>query len=63
MIKSQSKNDGPIKGHRSKLPLYDDFCIDEEVLNSILKPFIINKENEDSPRASGNLYISNKEKK
>jgi hypothetical protein len=37
---SHSDNEAPIRGHRSEMPLYyDEFYIDYELLNEVLKPF------------------------
>lgn len=39
------KEDAPIRGHRAKFPIYDDFMIDKELINEILNNFIKGEEN------------------
>lgn len=39
------KKDAPIRGHRAKIPIYDDYMIDKELINEILNKFIKGEEN------------------
>lgn len=39
------KEDAPIRGHRAKIPIYDDYIIDKELINEILNKFIKGEEN------------------
>lgn len=39
------KEDAPYKGHRAKIPIYDDYMIDKELINEILNKFIKGEEN------------------
>ena len=48
------KEDAPIRGHRAKIPIYDDYIIDKELINEILNKFIKGEENIDG---SNRRYI------
>lgn len=39
------KEDAPIRGHRAKIHIYDDYIIDKELINEILNKFIKGEEN------------------
>lgn len=41
------KEDAPIRGHRAKMVIYDDFILDKELLNEVLNKFIKGEENID----------------
>lgn len=34
------KDDAPIRGHRAKIPIYDDYMIDREIIDEVLNKFI-----------------------
>ena len=37
----------PIRGHRAKIPIYDDYMIDREIIDKVLNKFIKGEENID----------------
>ena len=39
------KEDAPIRGHRAKIPIYDDYIIDREIVDKVLNKFIKGEEN------------------
>lgn len=41
------EDDAPIRGHRAKIPIYDDYMIDREIIDKILNKFIKGEENID----------------
>ena len=34
------EDEAPIRGHRAKIPIYDDYMIDREIINKVLNKFI-----------------------
>ena len=41
------EDDAPIRGHRAKIPIYDDYMIDREIIDKVLNKFIKGEENTD----------------
>ena len=41
------EDDAPIRGHRAKIPIYNDYMIDREIINKVLNKFIKGEENID----------------